>query len=187
MRLWITLAALLVLGAAGALAAIQLGLPDVAATTPHWRVTEWILSTTMENSVERRAASVSAPEDLDAPSRIRAGAQAYEEMCALCHAAPGRKAGEIAEGLRPEPPELAEEIHEWGPAELFWITKHGVRMTGMPAFGPTHSDRELWDLVAFLRRLPEISVPEYRALVKGAAGSEPTHEHGGNHGDDHSR
>ncbi|MDX1650197.1 MAG: cytochrome c, partial [Myxococcota bacterium] len=84
----------------------------------------------------------------------------------------------------PEPPELAEEAAEWGDTELFWITKHGVRMTGMPAFGPTHADRELWDVVALVRRLPELSAGEYAALVEEAGEDGHAHEHGdGGHGD----
>lgn len=157
-----------VLAAVGALGSLWLGLPDVAATTPHWKVTEWVLSTAMENAVRRRAARIPVPDDLADPARVRAGAFTYEAMCAACHAAPGRQASVIAEGLLPEPPQLADEAEEWGAAELFWITKHGVRMTGMPAFGPTHTDRELWDVVAFLQRISETSPSEYRSLAEGA-------------------
>ena len=165
MKVLIVIATLAALGLAAALGTVLLGLPDVAATTPHWKVTRWVLSTTMENAVERRAAALPAPEDLADPVRVRAGAAAYDDMCSVCHAAPGTDAGPIAEGLLPEPPELAEEAEEWTPAELFWITKHGVRMTGMPAFGPSHEDPDLWDLVAFLRKLPDLSPAEYRALL----------------------
>lgn len=178
MRLLTILVVLGALGAGGGLAAICLGLPDVAATTPHWKLTEWVLSTTMEKAVERRAAGIPVPGDLSEPARVRAGAGEYDEMCAVCHAAPGVEAASLAEGLLPEPPDLADEIEEWAAAELFWITKHGVRMTGMPGFGPTHDDAELWDIVAFLQRLPELSPTEYRSLVEGARG-EQEHDHGG--------
>lgn len=180
MKLLATLAALAALGIAVALATIQLGLAPVAATEPHWKVTRWVLSTAMEKAVERQAAGIAVPGDLDDPERIRAGAAEYDEMCVACHAAPGTRAAEFAEGLLPEAPELAEEAEEWGPAELFWITRHGVRMTGMAAFGPTHSDAELWDVVAFVRQLPEMSPAGYRALVESAAGM---HSHGDEEGD----
>lgn len=176
MRVLVGLSLLAVLGLAGALGAVWLGLPDVAATTPHWSVTEWVLATAMERSVRRRARAISMPGDLDDPARIRAGASAYDDMCAACHGAPGAAVDAAAEGLLPRPPELDEEAAEWSAAELFWITKHGVRMTGMPAFGPTHSDREIWDIVAFLRELPGTSASEYRSLVARARGH-PTHGH----------
>jgi hypothetical protein len=53
-----------------------------------------------------------------------------------------------------------------------WIIKHGVKTTGMPAWGITHDDELLWDVVAFLRKLPELTAEQYQALVKSA----PTHE-----------
>jgi len=178
-RLVATLVVLVALAGGGALATIYLGLAPVAATEPHWKITEWALSTAMQKAVERRAARIAVPGDLAAPARIRVGAAQYDEMCLACHAAPGAKAASLAEGLLPPPPELADEIEEWDAAALFWITKHGVRMTGMPGFGPTHDDAELWDVVAFLRQLPEMSPAEYRSLVEAAA--EEDHEHGGEH------
>lgn len=175
MRSLIALVALAALGLAGALGAIYLGLPDVAATTPHWSITEWVLATTMERSVRRRGRDISVPGDLSDPGRVRAGAIAYDDMCAECHAAPGIEAGVLAKGLLPEPPELREKAGEWSAGELFWITKHGIRMTGMPAFGPTHSDREIWDVLAFLERMHGMSASEYHALTDGRRGH-PAHE-----------
>jgi mono/diheme cytochrome c family protein len=63
---------------------------------------------------------------------------------------------------------------------LYWIVKHGVKMTGMPAFGPTHSDERLWTIVAFLKQLPQLS-PEKYAEIKHA--SEKQHVDG--HDDEH--
>ena len=182
----------LIAAAIGAgLAAAYTGLPDVAATTPHWAITEWVLSTTMENAVRRQAKDVDPPGFLEDEARIRAGAVAYDEMCATCHGVPGAEPGVIAQGLNPQPPELAEVAEEWSPGELFWITQHGVRMTGMPAFGPTHDDDELWEVVALVRRLPHLSPTGYRALVGSdasgelgdshAEGLEPEHRHGHSH------
>jgi hypothetical protein len=57
-------------------------------------------------------------------------------------------------------------------AEEFWVIKHGIKATGMPAWGVTHSDDMLWDVVAFLRKLPDLSPAEYQALVENA----PSHD-----------
>ena len=51
--------------------------------------------------------------------------------------------------------------------ELFWIVQNGIRMTGMPAFGPTHKDEEIWKIVAFLRHLPALTPEEEKALSPG--------------------
>ena len=170
------LAALCLLGlaAAGAgLGFVYSGRADVAATSPHWAVTEWLLSTTMERAVRHRAREIEPPGFLDDAARVRAGAVAYDGMCAPCHGAPGAEPGVMARGLEPKPPELVEEADDWSAAELFWITRNGVRMTGMPAFGPTHGDEELWEVVALVRRLPALSPAEYRALVQPAPPAAP--------------
>jgi mono/diheme cytochrome c family protein len=96
------------------------------------------------------------------------------------------KATEIHKGLQPEPPELYEGLDEWKPNELFWIVKNGVKMTGMPAWGPTHSDEKIWAIVAFLEKLPHMNAAQYKAMDKqaGPAGEdEHDHDHGAAGGD----
>jgi mono/diheme cytochrome c family protein len=69
-------------------------------------------------------------------------------------------------GLNPGPPDLKEAAGELQPSVLFWIVKNGIKMTGMPAFAPTHNDESIWKIVAFLQHLPKISEEEYGAMVK---------------------
>lgn len=161
----------------GGLAFVYSGLADVAATSPHWALTEWVLSTTMERAVRRRASRIDPPGFLGQEARLRAGARAYESMCAPCHGAPGVEPGSIGRGLLPKPPDLTQAADAWSPAEIFWITKHGVRMTGMPSFGPTHPDEELWEIAALVQRLPRLSPEAYRLL----AGPSPTAARGHSH------
>jgi mono/diheme cytochrome c family protein len=79
----------------------------------------------------------------------------------------------MGRGLRPQPPPLADVVPEWSTAELFWIAKHGIRMTGMPAWGPTHGDDELWAMVAFVKTLPTMSAEDYRRMEMEAANGRP--------------
>ena len=160
----VILAALLIAAAVGVLGFVFSGLADVAATSPHWAVTRWFLAAAMERSVKRHARGIEPPADLDQDARVRSGARAYDAMCVGCHGAPGVEPDVVGKGLNPEPPDLARVASKWKPSELFWITSNGVRMTGMPAFGPTHSDEELWELVAFVARLPRLSSADYAVL-----------------------
>jgi mono/diheme cytochrome c family protein len=107
------------------------------------------------------------PNNLADAKRISSGAGQYAEMCAGCHLAPGMKRTEISRGLYPRAPELRRG-NDLTPAEEFWVVKHGIKMTGMPAWGVTHSDKLLWDVVAFLRKLPELTPKQYETLVKSA-------------------
>jgi hypothetical protein len=78
--------------------------------------------------------------------------------------APGKDPTAIGKGLNPEPPYLPYVAARWSSAELFWIAKNGIRMTGMPAFGSTHKDEEIWKVVAFVQRLPKVSEEEYAKM-----------------------
>jgi mono/diheme cytochrome c family protein len=162
----IVAAALLGLVVAGALA-IYFGVYNFAADVPHTQPVYWLLEAARERSIEVRAKDIVVPSDLADPKRILSGAGQYAEMCAICHLAPGMKRTEMARGLYPRAPELRRRKHS-DPAEEFWVVKHGIKMTGMPAWGVTHSDELLWDVVAFLQKLSELSAEEYQALVKSA-------------------
>ncbi len=175
MRVIVTLVAVFVVLAALLLAVVYTGAYDVAADSPHTRLTRWALSTTMDNSVERQAAGIEAP-DLSEPARLREGAAHYKENCEVCHVGPGVEESEIHKGLNPHAPELVRSADDWSPSELFWITKHGIKMSGMPAFGRTHSDEEIWNIVAFVQELPKMSAARYAELTAGA--EEQHHEEG---------
>ena len=161
--------ALLVLVGAAAVA-IYAGLYNIAADVPHPQPIYWLYETVRDRSVAARARDI-VPTDLDDANRISTGAGLYAEMCSGCHLAPGMKRTEISRGLYPRAPELRRPT-DLTPAEQFWIVKHGVKMSGMPAWGITHDDELLWDVVAFVRTLPELTPEQYETLVKNA----PIHE-----------
>ncbi len=146
--------------------AIGLGAYDFAADVPHTRVMTKLIALARERSIEVRAAGVKVPP-LNDPGMIREGAEHYSEMCVSCHLAPGMPDNEMRPGMNPKPPALAS-IPSEEPAEQFWIIKHGLKMTAMPAWGTTHSDEEIWNIVAFLQRLPSMSAKQYRGLTQEA-------------------
>ena len=161
------------------------GVYDIAADSPHHAITHWMLHTTMERSVARRATQINVPDNLNDAALIRSGAEHYGAMCVDCHMAPGRASSELREGLNPQPPELAYEVADKTPAALFWITKHGVKMSAMPAWGKTHTDTDIWAMVAFMQKLPRMTPAQFNALTEKPAGREAAHEHGDHrHGTD---
>ena len=149
------------------------GVHNVAATAGHSDVVRWTLETTMHHSVSSRADGIELPETFTSDD-IAAGAPAYADMCEHCHAGPGVERADWAEGMVPLPPHLTEEAAEWKPAEIYWIVEHGLKMTGMPAFGPSHDASALRQITAFVTELPGMTPQEYRELT--AAGSH-THSH----------
>ncbi|MCJ7783025.1 MAG: cytochrome c, partial [Desulfobacterales bacterium] len=141
---------------------------NVAATVPHWKVTRWFLEEVRERSISSHSKGVDVPSSKD-PKLIEIGLRHYHSMRRLCHNAPGCAQTEITQGLNPRPPDFTRKEIGWGSeAELCWVIKNGIKMTGMPAFGPTHSEDELWGVVAFLKKLPSLKPEEYKAMVKAA-------------------
>jgi mono/diheme cytochrome c family protein len=74
---------------------------------------------------------------------------------------------EISQGLYPPAPELSRGLAH-SPGEVFWIIKHGVKLSAMPAWGRTHSDTLIWDMVAFVQKLPGLTADQYKTLVASA-------------------
>lgn len=156
---------LVVLGLLAALIFIYSGVFNVAATVEDAPPLRWLLVTTREASVQRHARGIEAP-DLGGVERVERGFRIYRDLCAMCHAAPGREAFPMAKGLNPEAPTLVEEAEEMSAAELYWVTRNGIRFTGMPAWTGALRDREIWDVVAFMKRLPEMKPADYDALER---------------------
>lgn len=174
--------------AAGALAAIILvplviilsGAVDLAADTPHSAATSTLLETARERSIATHIRGVEVPP-LSDPAAVRRGAGNYDSMCTECHLAPGRPDTELSSGLYPAPPNLSrgEPID---PARAYWIIKHGIKATGMPAWGKSMEDRYVWDMVALLQVLPRMSADQYAQEVMESGG----HSHGGSETTEHS-
>lgn len=160
----------------GFLAYIYSGSFDVSATrdNPGW--IDWVIGTTREHSIGARIKDVKVPANLSEPAMIADGAKHYKAMCEVCHLAPGMLESETREGLNPRPPNLQRIAKYIEPNEAFWIIKNGIRMTAMPAWGPTHSDQQIWEIVAFVKALPQIDAARYRKLSAGAEEME-MHEH----------
>jgi len=157
------LAGLVMLGLAAAFV-ISTGALSVGATAPPGDLERKLATFVVNRSVARRAPR--GPNPIAPSPENRAGGLAhYRGMCVTCHGAPGVDASEIGEGLNPPAPDLTlPKVQARTDGELFWIVQNGLRMTGMPAFGPTHREEEIWKIVAFLRHLPELTPEEEKAL-----------------------
>lgn len=142
------------------------GAYDMAADAPHTAVIATLIAYAREQSIESRASAVKVPP-LDNPKMIAEGADHYTAMCTGCHLAPGMRENEMRPGLNPKPPVLAS-LPPGDPREQFWIIDHGIKMTAMPAWGKSHSEEEIWNMVAFLQKLPKMTPAQYGALTRNA-------------------
>lgn len=146
---------------------IYAGLYSIGADAPHSRLVYGLLQELRDKAIARGARDIAVPADLNDPRRIAAGAGLYQEMCTGCHLGPRLERSELSQGIYPSAPELARG-DDLSPAEQFWTIKHGVKLTAMPAWGKTHNDELIWDMVAFIRQLPKMTPGQYRAAVASA-------------------
>lgn len=176
-------ATLIVLGVlvVGAAIFVWSGIYNIGADNPHWSATHAAIESLRERSIEARLDDIQPP-NLDDPRRIEAGAVNYSAMCTGCHLSPGSDDTEIRAGLYPMPPDLSkEEAHD--PRRSFWVIKHGIKLTAMPAWGKTHTDEQIWDMVAFLQKLPGMTPAQYEQLGGKPPAEDDDHMHAGM--DDH--
>ncbi len=167
--------------------ALNSGAYNMAATDKHWAITEKLIGWVRDSSINARAKEIEIPVFDDV--MLEKGFKQYHAMCTECHLAPGKQPTEQAIGLYPQAPlfyERAPVTDEGEKSSLskryFWVIKNGIKMTAMPAWGPTHNDETMWAITAFLQKLHGMTAAQYSALVD-AHGDDLMHDH--DHGDDH--
>ncbi|OZB68712.1 MAG: DUF4440 domain-containing protein, partial [Lysobacterales bacterium 13-68-4] len=181
----ITVAVVLGVLALGAGAFVYSGLYNIGADDHHTKPVFAVMQTLREQSIHARSKDIVVP-DLNDEQLILKGAGLYAAMCTQCHLKPGMKDSELRQGLYPLPPNLSQVRVD--PKDAFWIIKHGIKMSGMPAWGmvPGHDDPTIWSMVAFIEKLPGMTPAQYKAMVAKAPPDEDMHmgEDGGHgHGE----
>lgn len=152
---------LAVAGLIGGAVFMYSGVFNVAATVVDSPLLSWVLITVREASVANHARDV-APADVAADADR--GFALYRRNCVMCHTPVGRTPDPMAVGFNPQAPSFGPDADDMEPAELFWVTKNGIRFTGMPAWGPSLSDARIWDITAFLSTLPEMTAADFDAM-----------------------
>lgn len=142
----------------GALAVVS-GIYNVAATSEHFTVTNRLIDFALRRSIAVRSAAIEAPE-LDDPQSIRLGSEHFSSGCAPCHGDPAGSQNPIVERMYPGPPPLEHAVADWTSEQLFWIVKHGIKYTGMPAWPGEGRDEEIWPVVAYLNQLGDTPAGE---------------------------
>jgi mono/diheme cytochrome c family protein len=160
----LTVIVVLLLGALGAALFVASGFYNIGADDHHTKATLTLITQLRDRSIEARLASIQ-PQLAATPAMIQSGAQHYAALCVGCHLAPGVTKSDLRTGLYPHPPNLAQEdIQE--SRRTFWIIKHGIKMSAMPAWDKTLDDAAVWDVVAFVRQLPSMTPEDYQQLVR---------------------
>ncbi|HJU08356.1 cytochrome c [Dyella sp.] len=156
------------------------GLYNIGADDHHWSLTYSAMQTVRDRSIHVRSENIKVP-NLDDPQLILKGAGQYAAMCTSCHLQPGVENSELREGMYPQPPNLSK-MHV-DPQDAFWVIKHGIKMSAMPAWGGSHDDQTIWSMVAFIEKLPGMTPQQYKDIVAKAP---PDEDMDMDEGDSHS-
>jgi mono/diheme cytochrome c family protein len=145
---------------------VESGLYDIGADDHHTKFVFAIIELLRNRSIEARSGDVEVHAVTDAAG-LSAGAQHYAALCSGCHLAPGVEKSDIRAGMYPHPPSLAQEQAQ-EPKRAFWIVKHGIKMSAMPSWSKVMNDEQIWEVVAFLRKMPDMSPETYQALSRNS-------------------
>jgi hypothetical protein len=163
------------------------GIYNIGADDHHTKPVFAVLQTLRNRSIHVRSDDIKVP-NLNDPQLILKGAGQYAAMCTGCHLRPGQENSELRKGMYPQPPNLSK-VHV-DPRDAFWVIKHGIKMSAMPAWGldGSHDDPTIWSMVAFIEKLPGMTPAQYKTIVAKAPPDEDmdmddggghSHSHGG--------
>jgi mono/diheme cytochrome c family protein len=151
---------------------------NIAATDPHNNLTLRILDLALDRSVEHHAAGLHAPFAQPDSATLRLGANHYQHMCRGCHGSPGDPRRGGRGGMYPSPPDFSKGMGEWSVEEIYWIAKNGIKMSGMPSYGASHTEAELWAMAAFGMTLSKLNPEQYLEMsADPASGAEDEDHH----------
>jgi mono/diheme cytochrome c family protein len=142
---------------------IEAGMMPANADAKPSKIERWAARVSLHATLQREAPKIDNPVALDDANLI-AGIKLYGQNCAVCHGGVAGKPSKIAQGLYQRPPQLAKDGVEDDPDGVtYWKIDHGIRLTGMPSFGATLDDQQLWQLALFLKHMDSLPPVPKRA------------------------
>jgi thiosulfate dehydrogenase len=147
----------------------RLGMAPVATAAPPMMFEHALAKAALHARINREMPT-SAPIAPDGATFL-AGARVYEKNCAVCHGVPGQAATLVARGMFPKPPQLFVKTVADDPAgEIYWKTKNGIRLTGMPGFTQSLSETELWQVSLLLKHADQLPDDVRKQLASNSDG-----------------
>jgi cytochrome c5 len=145
---------------------LMTGMINMGADQTPGKLERTLAGIAKDRSISAHKSSDSNPLHNDAAT-LASGLVLFRENCVMCHGAPGIAAAPFAKGLNPHAPSLNKGQRDDPDDETFWIVKHGMRITGMPAIDTARTNEDVWKLVTFVHHLPDLSKGEEDSLRSG--------------------
>ncbi|HEY5037948.1 MAG TPA: cytochrome c [bacterium] len=153
----------------GAYIYISYGCMPANADAKPGSLERWMARTSLKASLQRDAPKGPAPVALTDENLI-SGIKLYAVNCAVCHGASDAQASNIAVGLFQHAPQFGKDGVEDDPeGKIYWLIKHGIRLTGMPSFSGTLKEDQLWQVTLFLKHMNALPTKADRAWIAVAS------------------
>lgn len=153
-------------GCVAAYCAVLLGLVPANADSKPSALERWAARTSLNATVAREAPKGSDPLPLD-DTNLAAGIKLYADNCMVCHGASDGQASNVAAGLYQHAPQLGKHGVEDDPeGQAYWKIEHGIRLTGMPSFGKSLTQTQIWQLAMFLKHMDSLPPKAQEAWSK---------------------
>jgi mono/diheme cytochrome c family protein len=149
-------------------AVAQLGLFPIGADNPPGSLERMLAARAMDVYADSHKPSGDNPVAITAAT-LSEGAARYEQHCAVCHGGAAAKISPMQNKFSPPAPQLINRVPHDPEPWLFWVTKHGVRMTGMPAWSDILTDDQIWSVIAFIKRSNALEPAVHDAWQRAAA------------------
>ena len=155
-------------GAIGGLIVLRGGFYDISATESHYPLIYTVFEEGLQYSIQNHAQDIQVPA-LGAPEQILRGGAVYSANCLGCHGGPGTAPSKHGMSMQPVPGPLVDADTNWRTRELYWITRHGIKMSGMPSWEYHLSDSDIWATVAFVSGMPAMTVQDFNRMTAPGA------------------
>ncbi len=162
---------------------LYMGKLPMGADNPPGNIEKSMANMAVDSHVEHNADKQENPTQINSANLIE-GAHEYEDHCAFCHGGAQALVSPMSSKFNPPVPQIINRPPHDPDANLFWITKHGIRLTGMPSWSGILTDDEIWKIVAFVKRSKSLPPDVDAAWHKAAAES---HQPGENEQGEHER
>ena len=150
-----------------ALAVARLGIFAVNADGNHSSIEARLMPIALHSSIARHASGQTNPVETT-EDNLKSAAIVYRATCSQCHGAPNGSPTLMGKSFYPPASQLGAGLNEYSESQLFWVIKHGIRNTGMPAWSGLLPDESIWELVSLLKHRQDLP-PSVEAELKPVA------------------